>query len=127
MIINYKTRETQPIISIRRPGAAPVIQSLFTDPATGLMSPLPVAAKSNDEEIRILDLLSNAGNKEKTPAKPSNHETSPSGGEKLLSFSEQRNDENKENEDSNAAFLAQVSQASNTIAGNEVYICLGLV
>ena len=80
---------------------------------------------ANDGEINILDLLTNARNKEKTPAKPSNHFEKNC--EKLLRFIEQRNDENKENDRSNAAFLAQVSQASNTIAGNEVYICLGLV
>ena len=58
----------------------------------------------------------------KPAPKPSNHETSPSGGEKLLrllSVSEQRNDENKENGGggSVAAFFAQVSQASNTTSG----------
>lgn len=94
-------------------------QSFFTDPATGLlMPPLLMAVKSNDGEISILELMNNARNIEKTGAQPSNHETSPLGGEKLLSFIEQRNDENKENEGSNAAFLGQVSQASNTIAGN---------
>ena len=73
---------------------------------------------------RVFD---NAKNKETLAA---NQETSPSIGEKLskiLSISEQQNDENKEseeNEGSNAAFLAQENQASNTIAGNEVYICL---
>jgi hypothetical protein len=83
-------------------------QSLFTDPATGLlMPPLPEAVKSNYREMSILDLLT-----DETVVK------------KVLSFIEQRNDENKENEASNAAFLAQVSQASNTIAGNQVYICL---
>ena len=89
-------------------------QSLFTDPATGLlMPPLPVAVKSNYGEMSIFDLLTN-----ETVVK------------KLLSFLEQQNDENKEseeNEGNNAAFLAQENQASNTIAGNEVYICLGLV
>ena len=81
-----------------------------------------------------VDLLNNAKrvfdyakNKEILAA---TQETSPSIGEKLsrlLSISEQQNDENKEDEASNAAFLAQVSQASNTIAGNEVYTFLGLV
>ena len=71
------------------------------------MPPLPEAVKSNYREMSILDLLT-----DETVVK------------KVLSFIEQRNDENKENEASNAAFLAQVSQASNTIAGNQVYICL---
>ena len=77
------------------------------------MPPLPVAVKSYYGEMSIFDLLTN-----ETVVK------------KLLSFLEQQNDENKEseeNEGSNAAFLAQENQASNTIAGNEVYICLGLV
>ena len=74
------------------------------------MPPLPEAVKSNYREMSILDLLT-----DETVVK------------KVLSFIEQQNDENKEDEASNAAFLAQVSQASNTIAGNEVYICLGLV
>jgi len=74
---------------------------------------------SNNGEISLADLLHNAGNKEK-PANTNNHETSPSGGEKLLrllSVSEQRDDENKENGGSVAAFFAQVSQASSTVAG----------
>ena len=77
------------------------------------MPPLPVAVKSNYGEMSIFDLLTN-----ETVVK------------KLLSFLEQQNDENKEseeNEGNNAAFLAQENQASNTIAGNEVYICLDLV
>ena len=76
------------------------------------MPPLTVAVKSKYREMSIFDLLTN-----ETVVK------------KLLSFFEQQNDENKEseeNEGSNAAFLAQENQASNTIAGNEVYICLGL-
>jgi len=80
-----------------------------------------VGTKSNNGEISLVDLLNNAGNKGKPAAKPSNHETSPSGGEKLLrllSVSEQRNDENKENGGGSvAAFFAQVSQASNTTSG----------
>jgi len=74
---------------------------------------------SNNGEISLADLLHNAGNKEK-PANTNNHETSPSGGEKLLrllSVSEQRDDENKENGGSVEAFFAQVSQASGTVAG----------
>ena len=74
------------------------------------MPPLPEAVKSNYREMSILDLLT-----DETVVK------------KVLSFIEQQNDENKEDEASNAAFLAQVSQASNTIAGNEVYTFLGLV
>jgi len=70
---------------------------------------------SNNGEISLADLLHNAGNKEK-PTNTNNHETSPSGGEKLLrllSVSEQRDDENKENGGGSvAAFFAQVSQAS---------------
>ena len=63
---------------------------------------------------RVFD---NAKNKEMPAA---NQETSPSIGEKLsrlLSISEQQNDENKENGGSNEAFLAQENQASNIIAG----------
>ena len=73
------------------------------------MPPLPEAVKSNYREMSILDLLT-----DETVVK------------KVLSFIEQQNDENKEDEASNAAFLAQVSQASNTIAGNEVYTFLDL-
>jgi len=78
---------------------------------------------SNNGEISLADLLHNAGNKER-PANTNNHETSPSGGEKLMrllsvseSHSEQRDDENKENGGSVAAFFAQVSQASSTVVG----------
>ena len=66
---------------------------------------------------RVFD---NAKNKEILAA---NQETSPSIGEKLsrlLSISEQQNDEIKENGGSNEAFFPQVSQAGNDTAGKEV-------
>ena len=63
-------------------------------------------------------VFDNAKNKEILAA---NQETSPSIGEKLsrlLSISEQQNDENKENGGSNEAFFPQVSQAGNATAGS---------
>ena len=64
---------------------------------------------------RVFD---NAKNKEILAA---NQGTSPSIGEKLsrlLSISEQQNDENKENGGINEAFFPQVSQAGNATTGS---------